>query len=370
MKFYICDICQYVTSIPINYRKHMVSQKHVVKQDNFKSLQDDKITCSYCMRKYKHTSSYSKHKTNCKMKKLIDDRIKILEEEILKAREEKKIIRNKIKLETLKMSNKNKDDVIKKLLQDKSYQKLNEINKNVQISNDLQKKTETILNTIVNNTENIQKEKELILEKQIDTLKDFVYGAGNLLKKSMSSINYANTYYKDAEPLIEHSTGLEGFKINNSNNLFQILIQYHENKSLHKLIGDFIISIYKKENPGEQSMWSTDVKRLNYIIRSLCASIDSDILRDDSLKKCIWEVDKSGIKITEFIINPIIKEIKNIIIKEMEKNSLEYANMKINKINEVLLLYDIITEISNSSFIIEINKYIAPHFNLKVNLLE
>jgi hypothetical protein len=320
------------------------------------------------MQKYKHASSYSKHKKNCKTKKLFDNRKKNLEEEILRAREEKKMIRNKIKLETLKISNKNKDDVIKKLLQDKSYLKLDKINKNVQKKEILLEKQINTLKTLVSNTENIQKEKELILEKQIDTLKDFVYGAGNLLKKSMSSINYANTYYKEAVPLKEHSIGLEGLKINEGDNLFQILIQYYKDKSLHKLIGDFIISIYKKENPGEQSMWSTDVKRLNYIIRSLCASIDSDILRDDSLKKCIWEVDKSGVKITEYIINPIIKEINNLIIKEMEKYTLEYLQIK--KINDFLILYDVIKQISDDNFIMEINKYIAPHFNLKVNLLE
>ena len=43
------------------------------------------------------------------------------------------------------------------------------------------------------------------------------------------------------------------------------LVYNYENKNLHKYLGDFIIGHYKKDNPSEQSMWSSDVSRLTYL---------------------------------------------------------------------------------------------------------
>ncbi len=369
MKTYICECCQYVTSIPTNYNNHCKSVKHYMKIEELKSLQESNFTCTYCLRTYKHASSFSKHKSNCKQKISVEDKKKKFEDEKIKIKNDKKKIETLVKIETLKMDNQRKEKEL--LLKQKEIQKLQKKVRDKSI-----RKEKTIIklkeqnkaiekNLEINN--NFQKEKDNNYEKQIDTLKDFVYGAGNLLKKSMSSINFANTHYKEALPLTKHATGLEGLKINEGQSIYSILIYYSELNQLHKLIGDFIITIYKKDNPNEQSMWSTDVKRLNYIIRSLCASIESDILANDSY---MWQVDKNGIKITEYIIFPIINEIKNIINREIEYNTLDNVNIKYNKVKELLALYNVSTQICDPILPVEINKYIAPHFNIKINLLE
>ena len=47
------------------------------------------------------------------------------------------------------------------------------------------------------------------------------------------------------------------------------MIHYYKKNKLDKHIGDFIVIQYKKKNPELQSIWSSDVDRLNYFIREL-----------------------------------------------------------------------------------------------------
>ena len=72
-------------------------------------------------------------------------------------------------------------------------------------------------------------------------------------------------------------------------------------------MGDFIIKVYKKEKPSEQSIWNTDSSRLTYIIK--------DLINKKSSK---WKIDKKGIKTKKFLIKPLLKHIK-IILDDNQK---------------------------------------------------
>jgi prolyl oligopeptidase PreP (S9A serine peptidase family) len=190
------------------------------------------------------------------------------------------------------------------------------------------------------------------LEKQVDYLKDFVYGAGNLLNKSMSNIGYLNLHYNQAKPLEKHSSGIRDLKINKDESLFSVITYYQRDNSLHKFIGDFIISLYKKDDPKEQSLWTTDCSRLNYLVRTAIK------------KKNIWKIDKAGMIVKENIINPILFEIFSVLSKEIERSAKDYINLKYQKIKELVILQQVVTNIESKKLEHDINKYIAPHFDI------
>jgi hypothetical protein len=68
-KKYICEVCNYITSNKKDYTKHLTTRKHKIltnpnKNPNEKS---PKIFECECGKKYKHISSLSFHKKNCKI---------------------------------------------------------------------------------------------------------------------------------------------------------------------------------------------------------------------------------------------------------------------------------------------------------------
>jgi hypothetical protein len=197
-----------------------------------------------------------------------------------------------------------------------------------------------------------------ILKEQNNYLKDFVYGAGNILKRSLSNTTFMNLHYNEAPSLEKHTAGIKDLKINKDENLFSVLTYYQKENILHQFIGDFIISIYKKENPKEQSLWTTDSSRLNYLVRTAIKN------------KNIWKIDKAGTKVRDNIICPILEEIYNEILKEMEYVTKDYINIKYLKVKELILLQQVIDNIDCNKLDHEINKYIAPHFNIDRDFLE
>lgn len=65
---YVCKKCNYTTSLKFNYTRHLASELHLVKEN--------KLSCKYCQKEYKHKSSLSKHiKYSCKNKD--EDRVEL-----------------------------------------------------------------------------------------------------------------------------------------------------------------------------------------------------------------------------------------------------------------------------------------------------
>jgi hypothetical protein len=81
------------------------------------------------------------------------------------------------------------------------------------------------------------------------------------------------------------------------------LLHIYDGKEFANYITNIIVKAYKKDDPSEQTFWASDVSRLIYIVRSTFNQKDE------------WVYDKKGLIIKESIIDPLLEEVNNIIIK-------------------------------------------------------
>ena len=265
-----------------------------------------------------------------------------------------------------------------------------------------------------------------ILKKQTSKTINNTKNSNNTLNNNVSigSINYVNQHFKDAPPL-EKITNfvINGININDINDASQQekfindIIYYHKHKILHQIIGDHIVNIYKKPKASDQSFHATDTSRLNYVVRmnentndlseqdNIINSdsendncLDDDTLDDDTKKliqikkqydqqkkkieknkqlqivkttklknnKKIWTIDKNGYKLCQLLINPIISNIVNILKKNLTNKSKKKIKDE-NIYNELKFseaISNILENIDTMKLKNDINKYIAPKFNL------
>jgi len=215
-----------------------------------------------------------------------------------------------------------------------------------------------------------------------------------------NSLSYVNKHFKDAPPL-EKITDykLNGIDMDDDSKLDELIdniVYYHNNKCLHKIIGDHIIKLYKKEDLSQQSFHTTDVSRRKYLVKleeklgylydessNEISNLDSDnisIDNNDSKKpknklklenktKSKWTNDNDGLRLGYLILDPITKKV----IKILKKKFKQYNDgMKINsrrvptydEIKKFATLTDISKDIDNDKLKKSINTYIAPHFVL------
>ncbi len=319
-----CKECNYTTKFKSNLLSHQNSKKHKLSINN-KSKLDDEINpmnsvkvnlthikgnktykCEFCDFTSIHGSSYSRHKTLCKKsnkKEICNDKESKINNEELYTIKELKL-----KMEFMERENRLLNDIL------------------VNANNVINKTT-----TIATANANI----------------------------SMSALKYANEKFKNAPALLP----IQNFNINNLdfNNeddrkqLVEILIYNAKQKSLDKLLGDHIVKEYKKEKPEEQMFHTTDCSRLNYIVRQLM---------EDAL---IWSVDKSGIEICSSIIKPLIKKCIDTLMEHQKYLLKEMGKGDLSKQKDVELIISILMSIDSGNLETDINKYIAPYFNLDKN---
>ena len=336
---YYCESCEYKTEYASNFCIHKKSKKHkslsekkeheqLILAINNKKLALDssseiiianknynELECPFCQILIKHKSSFSRHKKLCseknKEKETINDKllnkIEILEKEKEFERREKEL-----------------------------YQKLEK------------EKTE-FLNNFMNSANKIINKEQDNNKVTTDALKTV----------SISAIKYANEKFKNAPALIP----IENFNINNldfnneedKKQLVEILVYNAKQKSLDKLLGDHIVKQYKKDKPEDQMFHTTDCSRLNYIVRQLMENA------------LIWSVDKSGIEICSSIIKPLIKKCIDTLLEHQKYLLKEMGNGDLTKQTDVELIISILMSIDSGLLETDINKYIAPFFNLNKN---
>jgi len=175
--------------------------------------------------------------------------------------------------------------------------------------------------------------------------------------------NYIQQNYPDA-PALKGPTNYAKLTYND-NELIDTLLYKYKHKVLHEYLGDFLVDYYKKDDPTEQSVWSSDISRLTYIVK--------ESLED---KKSIWNHDYKGVKTKKCIIDPLLQHIKKYIGSYWENN----VDLKIKKGREIdidvlqkrqqkyNITYAIETEIDNGVLANDIIKYIASHFHMDKNI--
>jgi hypothetical protein len=345
---YSCNICIYKTHDSSNYKKHLNSKKHNYEvqiksihdkqklaeissnlADNSLKLAesanntstkiwsenlDKKFICNFCKQEFKHNSSLSRHKNKCKN----DDTNK-------------------------------KDLEYKILLMEKEIDNLKQVN--------------TMVSEFANEAKTMMHKTTNLANKNAEVAK---ISAQTAHTTSTSALKYVNMVYKDAPPLLR----LDNFKINDLDSdvieqrkeLVETIIYNSKLGSLDKLLGEHIVKYYKKEDPKNQSFHATDCSRLNYLVRKLFKEANEKNGNEESF---IWEVDKNGIEIRRDIINPLIIKCLDV-LREHQKYLLDTMTIDdLHKRETVKTILDVIMSVDKGGLEDDVNRYIAPFFNLK-----
>ena len=306
MKKFNCNCCSYSTDTPFCYKKHLTTQKHKEKSDG-ETLQ------------FSNTAH-----------------IKTIESSNIAIKNVYKCTYcNQQMASAANLSRHDKSCLSKK-----------------NISIELQKQ-------IIALNEKLDVQNKLLADKDatINMLKSMVNNAGSLVKSSMSTMNYVIKNYNEA-PAIEYFKDYSLLHNEQDDDDFiATLVEEHKNNTLHSYIGQFIVKYYKKNNPKDQSIWNSDTNRLTYVIRELLNN-----------NKIDWQVDKKGIKITQFIINPIIEYVEKFVrgfIDTMRINTkISSAKICENNMHKIKNANDLVKDIEDKKLADDILRYIAPHFYL------
>lgn len=219
-------------------------------------------------------------------------------------------------------------------------------------SSSLTRHKKVCVDTIIKDTKvtQLEKENERLL-KQVETYESMLKSITS--PQIVNYFNYICTNYPNTPALISQKSHV-GLLEAKTMTLVEVIIMYHNNKTLANFIGDYIIKLYKKEEPKNQSMWSTDISRLTYIISESCGKDKSNM----------WAYDKKGLKIKKIIIEPALQYIKDVLFEFCQENSTAMDGPEFQQLKGAL---EIIPTINNGTLADEITKYIAPEFVVNTN---
>ena len=352
---YKCEPCSYETVDKSNYNKHISSSKHIkildMAQTNVQyisEVSDSEKICFYCSTKFTDMNALYRHvNKRCSEKKNLLNILTEKEEALRKLEENTTKIINE-KNEAIKKLEEEKKKAIKKLEKDKK---------------EALKKLEEEKNKIIRNLEEDKKK----LEDHIEYFKHSNNTVNETTKKSVSALTYLAKKHKNSPPLramdIEGAKKVLEYKPNDDTLIEQLIYQY-KNKTLSEYVGNIIVKTYKNENPMKQSIWSSDVARLTYIIK--------DIVGNSSE----WTVDSKGVKLGKYIVKPIAALVYEMLPLYVQKHNMMiqrdmYDEDETDKKREFMnYSIDLQKYISNNKFEIGIVDFIAKHFRLNVNILE
>jgi len=302
-----------------------------------------KYECKTCDKSFKYPQGLSKHKKKCKTQNVVtnniingsNNKVEQLLDDLLKNVKEQKE-----EIDKIKMINREEIDKIK-MINREEIDKIKMIN------------------------EKLVQDKIEMLEKNEKYLKSLINEAGSLTKTSVSALAYATKNFNSA-PCLKSLHCDDYDKINMDDNddyeLVDVLICYFKQGLINKYLGDFIVKMYKTKNPEDQSLWSSDVARLNYIVKLVINENKEE-----------WLTDKNGIKIRDTIVIPMLKYIDGKIYVYNKNKTKEIASCSPHEItsllNKISIAAEISRDIGSGSIARDIIKYIAPHFSIDINLL-
>lgn len=328
-----CKICNYSTNSLSNFNKHKNTKKHFQKSISISSSTKYPqnptqippqlvYTCPFCCGNYSRLDSLKRHTKSCRYKSQqirdidFDHKSQIME------------LTNELEKATMQAN------FYKERFQDSSKQ--------------------------IDIIENSNK----ILRDETKFNRDLVNNAGKLVDKSVGALTFVSKTYPNAPPLTKFNNykALKAIK-QGDHKLADIVIYHRKRKKLVRFIAKYIILEYKKENPFEQSIWNSDTSRLSYIIREMINN------------KPEWRLDKGGLKIDSYIVQPVTKYIK----KEVEARIVEirdYAEDNVNDLTDDQFDFELekikyakyaIIDIDSGDLTDGVIKYLSNHFYLDRN---
>ena len=339
---HICILCNYSTSILCNYQKHCKTKKHLKKMEqNLAPLP---------------------HLTDTSINFLNNN----LQKELLLTKIYTCNICN-INFARLDNLNRHRKICINISFNQKEQKYINEINK---LKEQLAEKEHKYV-SIINEKNNIINHKNELLEAKKDHLKDMKKTIS--FERKLSKQQFLDKYLPDNPELNK----LEDYTIIHqeykSIDIFcRDIIRFYQRKQLHIYLGDFIVSHYCKKNINEQSLFTSDVSRNNFLY-----STNNNTKLNKKSKKSIWINDKNGINIANRIIDPLLDYIHKIIVSFSKSIVINIKSKKLNgaqslnSATEILECEHIIALLENDQLKQNIIKHISPYFDIiKDKILE
>jgi len=217
--------------------------------------------------------------------------------------------------------------------------------------------------------ENEYRTKYEMLEDQLDLLKsDLIYyknlikdagvGSGAKVKITTNVQSLIVSKHEDAPALEYVKSNILQFDSNDAykNSLF--LVNRYKDGTFTRFVGKCIVAACKKEDPDEQSIWSTDANRLTMFIKK--------VMDDDSK----WVSDKKGVQTTKYLIDPILKKIKEMLIdynKHMYTQVGKLPQHEVNYYNDIMLhCRELVHFIEHEKLSDEILRYMAPRLTYEI----
>ena len=335
---YECNLCNYLTKNKSDLTKHLKTKKHLEILTKKTNNISDKLLPPIHLSYTSHTNSSSivtpliKNQLQCDYCERIFTRYDNLGRHIKSCEAKRKC---------------NEDNELKKQLQELRLQ--------VEL-------LKTKSNYTEDKNKHITKEKDHYKD-EATYYKNMLMEAGGLVKKSVSALTYSIKNYDDA-PTIKtiEVDKIDSFKNPNKQMMEDILSMY-KHKTLNKHLGDAILKIYKKDTPGDQSIWNTDDTRLTYLVKELLSNKSSN-----------WIVDKKGIKTMGYLITPLLTYIKTLTILYQENYGIPEPH-QINVELDMILennkkIIELVNDIDDGVLSKDILKYISTHLRFNDNSLK
>lgn len=213
-------------------------------------------------------------------------------------------------------------------------------------------------NTYINNNTNNTNNNIINTSNTINTINTI-----NNNQKNLNIITYVNQKYNDAQPIemLQYNTIYKMLDVKDIGNYsLEDIIAFHSKKyNLDQFLGEIIVNAYKKTDPTKQQFWTSNIKKLTFLVRQILNKTD-----------IVWLKDSNGVCITKHIIEPLLAEIK-ILMKDYQilcSNKLstlnllekEYDTVYINGFNALKVVQSIDQKILHHKIL----TYIAPYFQL------
>ncbi len=224
-----------------------------------------------------------------------------------------------------------------------------------------------------------QNNKLLKCEQELHYFKQIIQLSEKKEDTSISKFKFINKNYNTAGPLkkityddfaqINQIKFIDNDKKNfisdrktYNEKLIEDVLYSYRHDILDSYIGEAIVKMYKNFDPSNQSIWITDQSRLKYVIRTC-----------DDRDNTYWTADKNGKNTNRYLVSPIIKEIKKLLIEYQSKyctpcDGIEYSfdyQEKMMKDSEDIC--QIVRDIDDEKLNKKILKFISSEFSVDMN---
>ena len=184
--------------------------------------------------------------------------------------------------------------------------------------------------------------------KQLDTYESLL--RSSMAPQTINNFNFISNTYPNT-PALEGQTSYTNMCEAKTMSLVELIYMYYHDNKLVIFIGDYIVKLYKKEEPKDQAVWSSDVSRLTYIIRESYKT-----------KGNVWTYDKKGTQTKKIIIEPALNYLRETLFNYCKKNS---GSIKESVLKHMITANEVIQLIDSGKLADDIVRYIAPEFYIK-----